>query len=132
MKNDGKCNIIIRLSHDRKVRYLKTPYYIEPGMLGRNGKVKPKHPNYIELNTVLTKLLDAYNSLIAAIGPDNRFMDINTIAQKLKRNESNGASFLKYAARRIKELHNEGRNSYAVTYEASKKWLTEFTQECLF
>ena len=29
---------------------MKTPYYIEPGTLGRNGKVKPKHPNYIQLN----------------------------------------------------------------------------------
>lgn len=97
IKSGGKCNIKIRLSHDRKVRYLKTPCYIEPGTLGRNGKVKPKHPNYIELNTALTKLLDEYNSLIAAIGPDIRFMDINTIAKKLKRNESNGASLLKYA-----------------------------------
>jgi hypothetical protein len=29
IKSDGKCNIKIRLSHDRKMRYLKTPSYIE-------------------------------------------------------------------------------------------------------
>ncbi|HEX2968833.1 MAG TPA: phage integrase SAM-like domain-containing protein [Bacteroidales bacterium] len=127
VKNDGKCNIKIRLSHDQKVRYLKTPYYIEPGMLGRNGKVKPKHANYIELNAALTKLIDEYNSLFASLGPDIRYMDVNTMANKLRCNEANGASFLKYANRRIKELKEEGRHSYAISYEASNKWLAGFT-----
>jgi hypothetical protein len=111
IKSDSKCNIKIRLSHDRKVRYLKTTYYVEPGMLGRNGKVKPKHPNYIQLNTALTKFLEEYNSVIAGIVPDIRYMDINTLTYKLRYNESNGASFLNYANRRIKELYEEGRSS---------------------
>jgi hypothetical protein len=128
IKSDGKCNIKIRLSHDRKVRYLKTPYYVEPGMLGRNGKVKPKHPNYVQLNTALTKFLDEYNSVIAGIGPDIRYMDINTLTNKIRYNESNGASFLNYANRRKKVLYEEGRSSYAISYEASNKWIADFTK----
>jgi integrase len=96
-------------------------------MLGRNGKVKPKHANYIELNAALTKLIDEYNSLFASLGPDIRYMDVNTMANKLRCNEANGASFLKYANRRIKELKEEGRHSYAISYEASNKWLAGFT-----
>ena len=63
---------------------MKTPYYIEPGMLGRNGKVKPKHANYLELNAALTKLIDEYNSLLTSLEPGIRYMDVNTIANKLR------------------------------------------------
>lgn len=104
VKSDGKCNIKIRLSHDGKVRSLKTPYYTDPNLLGKDGRVKQRHPNYIELNTALTILLNEYNSIIASIGPDIRFMAITTLMDKLRRNESNGASYLSYAKKRIKEF----------------------------
>ena len=63
VKSDGKCNIKIRLSHDGKVRYLKTPYYTDANLLGKGGRVKQRHPNYIELNAALTMLMNEYNSI---------------------------------------------------------------------
>lgn len=45
VKCDGKCNIKIRLSHDRKVGYLKTPYCIEPSLLWKDGRIKRRHPD---------------------------------------------------------------------------------------
>jgi hypothetical protein len=45
VKDDGKSNIKIRLSHDGKVRNLKTPYDIETHFLGTDGRVIQKHPN---------------------------------------------------------------------------------------
>jgi hypothetical protein len=86
VKSDGKCNIKIRFSHDRKVRYLKTPYYTEPNLLGRDGRIKPRHPNHIELNAALAELLNEYNSIILGIGPDIRYMSITTLMKKLQKN----------------------------------------------
>ncbi|MCX6259234.1 MAG: Arm DNA-binding domain-containing protein [Bacteroidia bacterium] len=79
VKSDGKCIINIRLSHDRKVRYLKTPYCIEPNLLVRDGRIKQRHPNYIELNAALTMLLNEYNSIIASISLDIRYMAIENV-----------------------------------------------------
>lgn len=61
IKSDGKCNIKIRLSHDGKVRYLKTLYYTEPNLIGKDGRVKQRHPKYIELFAAFTIVLNDYN-----------------------------------------------------------------------
>jgi integrase len=127
VKTDGKSNIKIRISHDGKVRYLKTPYYIESDLLGKDGRVKRRHPNYIEFNAALTKLITEYESIIVSIGPDIQYLAITTLMNMLRKNESNGASFLCYANKRIEEFKEEGRNSYAASYQSSNRWLTEFT-----
>lgn len=122
VNTDGKANIKIRVSHHRagdlkgKVRYLSTPYYIEPRYLGADGLVKTTWPGHVSLNGSLMLQLHEYNTTIASLGPDVIYMDINTIINRLRANITPGSSFTSYMKRRVEELRKEGRHSYANTY----------------
>jgi len=124
---DGKANIKIRISHGGKVRYIKTPYNIEPHFLGPDGHIKKSYLGHTSLNGALLKLMLEYNNIIQEIGPSIRYMDISTLLKKLKRNEPEGASFIKYLEIRIKTLRSEGRDSYADSYMVTEVHLKEMT-----
>ena len=48
-KLDHKCNIKIRVSHDRRVGYLRTPWDIDPNFMEKNGTISAKYPGAINL-----------------------------------------------------------------------------------
>lgn len=90
VKNDKKTNIKIRVSHQRKTRYLKTDLNVEPGMFENlSGMVKSKHPNAAYLNGKLRNKMNEYEKQILVLGDQVDRMDINTIV-KLLESSSNG------------------------------------------
>lgn len=119
---DGKANIKIRISHHRagdpkcKTRCIRTPYYIEPHYLGDDGLVKTSYPGHVSLNGSLMLQLHGYNNIIAGIGPDVIYMDINTIINRLTAYTTYGSSLTSYMKHRITELRKEGRHAYADSY----------------
>jgi len=127
INSDNKANIKIRISHNRKVRYFKTPWYIEPKYIGSDGLIKTSYPGHISLNGSLMRQVHEYNNIIASIGPDIIYMDINTLVNKLRVQTTHGSSFSSYMKHRIKELEKEGRFSYAESYGGTLKHLTNYT-----
>ncbi len=134
VKESGKSTIFIRISHDGKTRYIKTPWEIESRFMNQDGTINGKYPGQAKLNLALYSLLSEYNGILDNIGKDIINIDINTLTNKLRRHQGSGEGFMKYIKERIKILRSEKRFSYAGTYEATIKHLKDFTnrEEILF
>lgn len=128
---DGKASIKIRIVHDGKVSYLKTPWYIEPRYMGINGQIRSSYPGATALNGALLLLLQQYNNIIANVGPDVVYMDHDSLVTKLKNNDTTNGSFTEYTKKRITDLTKEGRFSLAVLYEATLSHLEKFKGESI-
>jgi integrase len=135
IRTDGKSNIKCRVSHRRsgdkkgKVRYIATPYYIKPGYLGTDGRIKSKYVGQANLNSALLALETEYNNIIADTGTDIFSMDINTLVSKMKAQKKHGSDFLAYMKHRILELKKEDRHRYAESYEVTIGHLEAFTKK---
>lgn len=112
-------NIKIRLTHERKRREIATPYYIEPEFMGSDGQVKKKCQNATTLNQALVKLQVEMYEILSAIGPDIIHMDVNTLANRLRREDANGIDFIKYTEEIRARLLKENRYSYATSFEVT-------------
>jgi integrase len=134
IKLDNKCNIKIRVSHDRRVAYLKTPWDIEPGFMTKAGTISPKYPGQNKLNLSLNLAMAKYNSILAGLGLEIEDMDINTLMKRLRGQTGAGASLTEYFKKRTDELKRENRLSYAESYQVTLKHLLSFAgkQEIFF
>jgi len=130
IKTSGKANIKIRICHDKKTRFISTPYDIEPKFMSIDGLVKPSYPGHLKLNMALNKLMRQYNGILDDIGPDIISMDINSLAIRLRQGEV--PSFTTYAKQRIKQLKKEKRFSYAESYEVTLTHLNRLSNELSF
>jgi integrase len=119
VNSDQKANIKIRISHGRKVRYIKTPYYIDPKFMGSDGLIRPSYPGQSNLNRALSALVLQYNNIIADTGPEISDMDIGSIVKKLRGQTGHGSTFSSYMMHRIDELKKENRFSYAGSYQVT-------------
>jgi len=119
VKADGKCNIKIRVSHDGKVRYISTPWDIEPEFWSEEGFVKNKYPGHLQLNKAINDLLIEMTAELEGIGTAIRFMDMKTLLNRLKSCSGSGENFFLYAKNRIKVLKKENRTSYSISYEST-------------
>lgn len=128
---DGKSNIKIRISHNKKTRYIRTSWYIEPKYMGRSGQILSTYPGHSSLNRFISGKIMEYNGIIERMGDAVEGMDINTIVARLRGGEKNGADFIQYAEKRIKELKKEGRFSYANSYEVTLIHIKNYSGETL-
>jgi len=127
VNTDHKANIKIRISHARKVRYIATPWYIDPKYMGADGMIKTSYPGQAKLNGALLQQLQQYNDIIADAGPDITLVDINTLLSKLKGQTGHGSTFTAYMKYRVEQLTREKRYSYATSYGVTLTHLEEFT-----
>ena len=129
VKESGKGTIFIRISHDGKTRYIKTPWEIEPRYMNKDGTINSKHPRQSKLNYAINLLLAEYNGILEDIGKDIIYMDINTLVNRLRGNDNNGSDFFIYADERIRTLRKENRLSYAVSYTSTIAVLKHYYQK---
>lgn len=106
INKSGKCNIKIRISHARKVRYIPTKYYIEPIYFDNDkGTVIDKHKNATFLNIELKKIVLEYETKV------NNFKastDINLIKRFLTEPEKTVGNFFEFVQEKIKKLNALG------------------------
>ena len=126
-KLDHKCNIKIRISHDRKVSYLSTPWDIDPRFMNRDGTINSKYPGASKLNLNLNLVLAKYNNIIAELGPEIENMDLKAIIAKLKGRTGAGSSLSSYIRYRIDQLISEERYGYAESCQVTLQHLESFS-----
>ena len=63
VKSSGKANIKIRLSHAGKVRYISTPWDIDPKYMNRDGIISSKYPGAGSFNMAINMFLNTLGSL---------------------------------------------------------------------
>lgn len=111
-KKDSTIPLAIRITQDRKSRYIFTGQYIEEKHWNtENTTVRKSHPNSARLNNFLRKKLSEANErIIEAETADKSFTTLD-IKKKIK--NSAGGSFYDMAELRIQQKHNEGVFSVA-------------------
>ena len=112
-KKDDKYPLALRITKDRKARYVFTGKYIlekdwDPVLC----KVKKSHPNSARLNNyLLKKLAEADDTLLEATA-QNEMISSRQIQKKVKRKGKN-ISFFQHGAERVKDKFNKGTFSVA-------------------
>lgn len=111
-KKDGTVPLAIRISKNRKSRYVFTGYYINEKYWNLEaGAVRKSHPNSARLNNMLRKkLTEASDAMIEAESSSKAFNTMD-IKRKIKRIE--GGAFYSLAEERIKRKRSEGVYSVA-------------------
>ena len=112
-KKDEKYPIALRITKDRKPRYIFTGKYIlEKDWDPILCKVKKSHPNSARLNNyLLKKLAEADDTLLEATS-NNEMVSTKQIQKKVKRKGKN-VSFFQHGAQRVKDKYDKGTFSVA-------------------
>lgn len=112
-KKDGTCPLAIRITKDRKTRYVFTGRYIlEKDWNAQEGKVKKSYPNSVYFNNyLLTKLTEA-NKVALEVETSNDNVSSKEIQKKVSRKDKT-ISFFQFGAKRVTGKHISGVFSVA-------------------
>lgn len=127
-KKDGTCPIAIRVTKDRKTRYVFTGQYIlEKDWTPELGRVKKSHPNSARLNNLLLKKIAEANDMLLEVETSKDNISAKEIKNKIKRNGKT-ASFFEVAAERIRNYRAKGTYSVANAEQSIVNNLMKFTK----
>lgn len=126
LRSDNTSNIKIRVSHQGKVRYIGTKWYIDPKYMNSDGMIKASYAGQSQLNGAILQLKQQYNNIIADMGPDVVYVPVNSLINKLKGQTSHGSSFTTYMLHRTGQLRIEKRFGYAMSCEVTRNHLESF------
>lgn len=92
-RDDKTWNVVIRFTHERKVRYISTTMYVSKKDLTASLKIK----NQLILDKC-EELIKTYRNKVNALNLELNSMDIDTIIEHIKRkDEKNGIDFISFA-----------------------------------
>ncbi len=91
---NGKVNIKIRISHNRKVRDIGTKYYIDPNHFLKNGKISDELPGADFINFEIQKTILGYQEKLLKVNYKN--MPIDRILEILRNEEFINSDFSAY------------------------------------
>ncbi len=112
-KKDGSCPLALRITKNRKPRYIFTGEYIfEKDWDTKASKVKKSHPNSTRLNNLLLKKLSEAHATLLETEIRDENLTTKQIQTKVKRKGSN-VSFFQLASDRIKDKYEKGTFSVA-------------------
>lgn len=124
-KNDNTVPIAIRITQNRKSRFVFTGVYINEGdWIETTSKVKKTHPNSARLNHFLNKkLVEATEEVLKA---ESGKIVPTAIELKQKVKNSHGASFYSVAEERIRQKVSQGVYSVANAEKSILKNIRRF------
>lgn len=112
-KKDGTCPLAIRITKDRKSRFIFTGYYISESYWDKDlSRVKRSHPNSSRLNNFLLKKLSEANDMLIETESKKEFASIESLQTKI-RGKNTTCSFFELGARRVTGKFEEGTYSVA-------------------
>lgn len=128
-REDGTYNVKIRVTHNRKTKYLKTPYYIggnDVARRKRNGKDELKIKNQAVIDAVDRLILDYRNRLLpVALAVES--WDIDRLTDFLKNDiTSFSLDFIDYGYKYADALMAKGKESTGLLYHNAIKSLIRF------
>lgn len=128
-KEDGTFNVKIRVTHDRKSRYIKTPYYIGVADISRrkrNGKEEIKIKNQAVIDALDSIIID-YRKRLVPHGLAVDAWDIDRLVQLLTINASSfSLDFIGYIKKHACKLIAEGREGTGKQYMVTANALIRF------
>jgi integrase len=126
LRQDNKCNIKIRVTHQRESLYISTNFYIEPKYFdNRSGTVKPSHSNSRKLNIELMRLgMEIENKLLDIASELNK-VDIHFLKTHLVSKQKNHDA-IAYIDAIVVKLKAENRDGTARAYNTMRNHLHTF------
>lgn len=141
-KQDSKTNIKIRISHNKKVRYIKTPYNILPEDFDNvTGRVRKSYLNADDMNVELKILELKYEKKALNLGGRIEYMNMNKLIKYL-RSGGEDLDFFSYTELYLKEyskIHsfkylesiNNSINNIRKFYGDNRLYFTQITNSWL-
>lgn len=112
-KKDEKYPIALRITKDRKPRYIFTGKYIlEKDWDSTLCRVKKSHPNSARLNNYLLKKLAEADDILLESTSSNEMVSTKQIQKKVKR-KGKKISFFQHGAQRVKDKYDKSTFSVA-------------------
>lgn len=128
-KDDGTYNVKIRLTHNRKVKYIKTPYYVSSKDIvkkKKDGKEEYKIKNQAIIDKTDEIILE-YKKKIVPLGMGINDWDVNKLADYLT--ESKGffsLDLIKYGWEYGNRLIAQGKESTGKSYHIAMNSIKRF------
>lgn len=111
-KADGRHPIVLRVTKDRKSKYLVIDWVHEKDWDPKTKRVRPSHPNYKRLNNlILKKVVDAEDLILELESSKKEFTAEQII--KLIKGERKSITFFQLAEEHIEDLKKEGKFNQA-------------------
>lgn len=128
-REDGTYNVKIRVTHNRKTRYVKTPYYIggtDVSRRKRNGKEELKIKNQAVVDSLEAVILDYRRRLVRA-GMEVDSWDIDRLIAFLSSNpDTFRLDFIEYVGTFAGRLASNGQDGTARQYIVMANALKRF------
>ena len=119
-KSDGTWNVKIRVTHNRVVRYLSTPFYVNSSQLTRSFKIKDA-----KVNDTIEQKIREYQEIVANIGFLADGIDVEHLIRLLQ-NQGQQINFFDFADKYIDNLNTSKRigtaNSYVTAINSLKRY----------
>lgn len=119
IKEDGSYMVYIRLTHERKTRYIPTSEFVTKKDITPSGKIKN-----MRVVDKMEELLLAYRKKLSGLNLEVNEVDIDAIVDYLKRkdNSERSLSFSAYAERWIMESRVKGAKNYQTALNALRRY----------
>jgi integrase len=112
-KKDGTSPLVLRITHNRKSRYIYLGQYLDEKYWDfDNQRVKKSHPNSKRLNNLILKKLSEANDTVLELETKDDPVSVKQIKNKVK-NSNADISFFDLGEKRIKEYEDKGTFSVA-------------------
>lgn len=125
-RRDGTYNIKIRVCHNRKVRYIATPWYVGKEDITKSLRIK--NQKYIDLTDALIK---KYRSICDGKGMQLPYMTIEQVVELLNRKEEDDKpfdlDFVEYVRKYADKIESEGHAGNASRYRVAISSIVRYT-----
>src|SRR4030042_6195102 len=127
---DGRYPIAIRLTHQKKLKYIFTGYSaLEKEWNGKYPTyLNNKHPNQLELNAYLIKEYAKANDQLIRLQQQEKPFTVYNIHSKIKQ-QSSSSSLFAFTNELIENLLKSGRIGNAVNYKNTLRVIKLFTKD---
>lgn len=118
MRSDGSWNVVIRVTHNRKIKYIPTTEYVTRRDITPSGKIKN-----VRIAEKMDELILSYRKKLSGLNLEVNEMSVDAIADYLKRkNDEGGLSFTAYAEKWIRESKAKGVKNYQSALNALRRY----------
>lgn len=125
-KKDGTFPIALRITQNRKTRYIFTGKYIlEKDWDDRSSKVKKSHPNSTRLNNFLINKLGEANKALLDLESENKYISSQQVKNEIT-NPLGKKSFNEVAKDFLQKLENNNKITRLASDKVRVNYLIEF------
>lgn len=117
-KEDGSYNVKIRITHNRKVKYIRTPYYVDGKDIRKSkGELKIKNQAILD---VVDEMVIGYRKKITKAGVDISSWSLDKLVLYLESDPSKfSLDFMDYGRRMADSILASGRTSTGKMYHCA-------------